>query len=89
MCGWKCVFFCNFKGIYSFHFLFQDLYYVHIVGFKVFSLCFTYASSEPAVVGSLSSSGDLLPWLVLIVFLGRHLGVWFGLGVIIGLGADS
>lgn len=32
--------------------------------------------SRPAVVGKLGLSGDILSWVLLIVFLSWHLGVW-------------
>ena len=61
------------QGIYSFN----DLYHIHEVYFKVFFLCFNYVAILRAyVVGLLYSSGDILSWLLLILFLYFHLGIW-------------
>lgn len=63
-------------GIYSFAHEYLDHFY--IVGFRVFlCLCFSFAgvfrtccSRRPG------SSEDTVPWLLVIIFLGRCLGIW-------------
>jgi hypothetical protein len=42
--------------------------------FSYVSVMLQYSGS--AVVGLLSSSGDILSWLLLTVFLWQHLGIW-------------
>lgn len=71
-----CVFIDLFKVLINF--FLKDLYYNHKGYFTVFFSCAStmLQFSGPAVVGLLGSNGDVLSWMLFIVFLLEHLSIW-------------
>ena len=80
-----CAFLFFFKGFI--HFLFKDLYHIHIFGFMIFFLCFSYVGRFRTCCGRIAESNeDILPWQLQIMSLHWTLSTW--VWVIKGLRAD-
>lgn len=61
------------------HFLLDEIYHIYKGYFKALILYFSYVKIfSISMVGLLASSGYIVSWIVLILSLCLHQGIWFG-----------